>query len=294
MMTLETGNAIPVADQPPGAYLSSNYLDEKYKFATYSLPSWSPDSKFLAYSEYVADADKGRQPVYTCQLLIYDVVTRQAHVVLSNLHSRPMSGGEPPRVTWSESGIAVELYSDPAASQIGVYNATGQLLAMSHFVGVDEFFSTKWVKVDTKDYLALNFAQVEPVNQQEYTLVAGTTIYEPQTGNWTRLAGLPELYSLTTPNGFTLIAEPDFTGLQLSANPSIQARPVGYPFIDLSPNAALSPDGTQVAYLDNSPFLSNEVYIYQDGRVTEVQTPGEVSELAWGAMGWRLRKVLLF
>jgi hypothetical protein len=278
LMNLETGNALPVADQPPGAYLSSNYSEEKYKFATHSLPSWSPDSKFLAYSEYVTDAEKGGQRVDTCRLLIYDVATGQAHVVLSDLYGRPMSGGEPPRVAWSETGIAVELYSDPVASQIGVYNATGKLLAISHFVGVDEFFSTKWVKVGTKDYLALNFAQVEPLNQQEYALVAGTTVFEPRTGQWTRLAGLPELYSLTAPNGLTLIAQPDFTGLQLSANPSVQVRAVGYPFIDLSPSAALSPDGTQVAYLGDSPFLQNEVYIYQDGRVTEVQMPGVLNE----------------
>ena len=280
MLDLATGNATQIADQPPD-------YDGKLCGILRSKPVWSPDSRYLAWTEYGTDGE---------QLKAYDLVNGLTRILSTEMGM----DNYPVQPIWSDGGIALSLVAKDNNNinqlYIRTFDATGKVLFSVPGTS-DWIVFLRWVKDVNGEYI-----RIGDLRPNIYT---PPIFINPTTGEQTSRTDAIELYSLAAPAGLSVFWTGDCHGdggcswmINVSGQAAIPidaAESIGGPgkgpyssgFFDYDDNIAIAPDGRQVAFLNSQQNL----LIYQNGQpqtVTLPPTAGEIEALTWGAMGWRV------
>jgi len=281
VMDIASTNATRIADQPPDASLMTPNKPDKY--IVRSRPVWSPDGKSLAWTELIQE---NNDPEGRMRLVTYNFEKKATYFIVPEL---PPQYGVPVAldVAWGASGIALASASEGLDANgfaspdlsILVFRTNGKQLSSAKIGLLAEF---AWITDTGKDYIAvLSNGTTDKPNDPQWLMV------EPKTGKIVTMPGVPEMYSLTNPNGVSLFPA------SLGASPEWQIAAPGKPIAKLGniddvyvfPTVlSIAPDGKQVAYVKQG-----QAYVYTDGQVVKVGT-GDVSALTWGPTAWRVRR----
>jgi len=281
VMDIASTNATRIADQPPDASLMTPNKPDKY--IVRSRPVWSPDGKSLAWTELIQE---NNDPEGRMRLVTYNFEKKATYFIVPEL---PPQYGVPVAldVAWGASGIALASASEGLDANgfaspdlsILVFRTNGKQLSSAKIGLLAEF---AWITDAGKDYIAvLANGTTDKPNDPQWLMV------EPKTGKIVTMPGVPEMYSLTNPNGVSLFPA------SLGASPEWQIAAPGKPIAKLGniddvyvfPTVlSIAPDGKQVAYVKQG-----QAYVYTDGQVVKVGT-GDVSALTWGPTAWRVRR----
>jgi hypothetical protein len=274
LMEIATGNAVRIADQPPDARFAGNGKDEK--FTLRASPSWSPDSKALAWGEIVGNktTSDGSFAGYEQHLVVYDIARKRQTVILKDMPAyNGITGGD--AVYWGESGIAVLINpgagepTDPSTPTLFLYDSAGKLLLRQPLDTVDtkdRWYDFAWAKDGPKE-----FGLIYTEDQS-----SGSLLFDPQTGQVTTLSGRIEHASATA-----------LDGIHLTYDDGLNILPPGKDPVHIADStvAAISPDGQQVAYITGEDDEAKG-WIYHDGQTMPLSLkPGQkLTDLAWGPM----------
>jgi hypothetical protein len=281
VLDIATNDALRVVDQPPDASLLAPPMPDKY--VVRSEPTWSPDANAIAWTELVQDTNVNREG--TLRLVAYDLQKKATRILVPALPQQYGVSGAA-QVVWGEPGLAVRSTvpaTDAKGFAVGedsilVFDADGKLLTTAKIGLLSEFV---WIKDRGQAYVAaLSNGPVDTPGDPQWLLI------DPHSGRIAGMTGVPELYSLSSPDGVSLV--PTITGTSPDwqiAEPGKAMAKLGtiddvYVFSSL---LALSPDGSQVAYVKQGA-----AYMYDGGHVTKV-APSDVGALAWGPTAWRVR-----
>lgn len=272
LMEVATSNAVRIADQPPNAGYGQNQPSTMR-----ASPSWSPDSKALAWGEIVGDktTSDGSFAGYDEHMVVYDLGQQTQKVILKDMPSyNGINGGD--SVYWGESGIALLIPPgagdppDPPTPTLYLYNSAGKLLLQKSLDPGDaqnSFYFFAWIKDGQKE-LGLIYAEDQN---------SGSLLFDPKTGQVTKPSGRIERASANAPNGIHLFFDADGLNILPPGKDPVHVKD--------STMAAVSPDGQQVAYIAGEGDDA-KVWVYRDGQTIPIslKTGQRATELAWGSM----------
>ncbi len=278
VLNVSTNDAQRVAEQPADAsFMQANIQD---KFITRSMPTWSPDSKALAWTEM--DADQKNH-------LVVSGLTEKTAKTVAELANEGYGVPMPLQVQWGKPGLLVrntavgkDAQNNPTGEDhLSIYDPKGKLIK-EFTVGIVIEFT--WIKVGDQDQIAVLWGGTAkaPLKLAQWMLI------DPATDKLSEMGGLPELYSLTAPDGLSLSPE----SADPTANWEIRVGSKGiaaprFSVYDLyAPSlVTISPDGQQAAYIQN-----NDLQLFSEGRIINLNA-SNVTGVAWSALGCRVRKV---
>ncbi len=284
LLNVATNRTIPLASQSPKA----SFKEGARVYTLRSTPSWYPDSSQLAWTEITTNQATGTNiDLQTEQLVVYDIKSKKTHVIVSNLASHIFTGNNPDvsTVAWGAGGIAVSIIQPGARSlSVFVYDARGTLLSQSGDVTAPAFLISQliWVKSGDKDYISS---------------VGGGALIDPLTGEILKLIGQPEMYNPAAPDGYHIsysASAPD------EGNTNWQATLNGQVVFDLAAvqiatiwDAAISPDGKHVAYIDfiaEGQGQTGAAFYFKDINtdIAPIDATKGTFQLAWSAPAWRI------
>src|SRR5579859_8237401 len=256
-----TNNATRVADQPSDASFMTQGTPGNYVLR--SVPTWSPDGSALAWTELVVTANSVNPAQ---QLWVYDLAQKQARIIVPDLPpyanaptALVVKWGTPGLAVWSVGAEVDATGNFVAQDALLIYDTGGKLVTSVKIAALSEF---TWLTDNGKDYVAMlaKGKANTPLHDLQWLLL------DPVTGTISGMPGVPELYSLTTPNGLSLfpasmgagpdwqIAAPGQTPVKLGAIDDVYA---------FTPMLAISSDGTAIAYVKQG-----SAYIYTGGAST--------------------------
>lgn len=279
LLDVATGAPTKINDQPADASFGAS--DKPDKFVIRSAPTWSPDSKTLAWTELAVD--KGSAAIPDQQLVIFDLAQKTQKVIAPDLPSQPdvMTTN---KVQWGDLGIAVWTVSGTTDASgnfktqdaILLYNPEGKRLLTVKIASLYEF---AWLKDGQKDYIAILAQGPEnaPLSEPQWLLI------DPTNGQIAGMPGVPEMYSLQAPSGLGIYpaamgTSPDW---QITDQGKIGSVDDVYAFSHV---LGISSDGQQLAYVKQGA-----AYVYNNGKTTKV-APSDVYALSWGPVGWRIHR----
>jgi hypothetical protein len=256
LCNLSTGEAVQVAQQ---ALTGSSEPQKVF----HSLPSWSPDGTQFAWTEAIADS--------THRLVVYDLATRTAHVLASDLPPTHLYS----LASWGNPGILVA-----DNDQLTLFAPDGTLIRT--LPNLYPYARYCWVTHDSgADYIGSwspddeEILLLDPVTGDPYYADGGVELYstlasDPVLAIRFRLAetGVYE-WIINTPDG-TLIP----TGILLT-----------YPPI-YSNFLALSPEGDAAIFI-----TAGEARLWRDGELQTIPgTEGRLTEgkvVRWAPIAYR-------
>ena len=279
VLTVANNNAIRIAEQPADAVYR---IGEKAKFTLRSTPSWSPDSKAVAWTQFLYNSSVGSTG--TMQLVVYDLATQKSRVIVDDIPQAAGEGGSTLDPSWGAGGIAIvnSLTVNPSptdfATDLTVYAPDGTLIAHKGFKVDQSTAQTFWINDSGKNYIA----------HGAYDSASGITkwsLFDPATpANLIDMNGVPEMYSVSAPNGATIYeGAQDSWFSNVGGLPSkvADAKSVYY----LTSAFAISPDGQQIAYVNYEP---GTVTVAANGK-SSIVAPDSATAVVWGATAWRVR-----
>jgi hypothetical protein len=291
LLEIATGNTVVIAEQPP----NSIYCDHPKPplFIRRPKPTWSPDSKALAWGESVITPHT-RAPVPN-RLVVYNLAQRKQQVIVANLPgNQQITHGQ--EVDWGDPGIANVVFPVPfdttySATDVHVYRTNGNPLFSQRFLKSSPCRvgnrSNLWIKEGSKTFLAVCIIS----GHERHVLI------DPLTHRQSEMSGQLELYSPNAPDALSIFSTVDkdrFVSWHIASKGQAvrdiawrKNQPSDY---ELHEPVAISPDGRQVVYLEGK-----QLFIYdQSGQATPVQIPGKESQdviwAGWGPTAWRIRR----
>jgi hypothetical protein len=283
VMNTATGDAVRIVDQPADA--SFMQTDHSDKYIIRSVPAWSPDSKFLAWTQLIIDSENPSSN--GGQLVTYDLEHQTEQVIVASLPEQygttsalPLAWGNTGIAVWSITGKTDSFGKVAFQDTLLVFDAQGKAVSA---INVDNLYEFTWINDIGKEYLGV--LAKSPSSQQ----VQGTQwlLIEAISGRVFAMPGVPEMYSLLAPNGATVypasmgtapdwqIAAPDGASVKLGNVDDVYA---------FTHTLTISPDGQQVAYLQQG-----SAYVFATGKATKI-APSDANGLGWGPIGWRVRR----
>lgn len=278
ILDIPSGQTFRVADQPIDVVWDGPQNPARYILRTF--PSWSPDSRQLAWIELLIDtvstttAESGR----SAQLVTYDLSDGTTQVLDTLSVSNELFSADLFNVQWGAPGIAVKfgnLDSSPS-SELRVYDPSGTLLEQFELdeETLNQVFSARWISYEGQDYL------FEPGGSSD-------TWLNWQTGELESLPGLPEMVSLSTPDG---------ARFYVSGNDTWHLEFLGQAAIDLGDQIrpfGISREGQQVVYgrweiNPDTGFYAYTVIVQSSDELIEIGRY-QNAQLVWGPTGWQIR-----
>lgn len=273
LLNIGTGNGVRIADQPADAATGG-------KNVTRSVPTWSPDSKFIAWGEAVSDGSnapaKGR-------IAIYDVDTTATRFLPTDTNDGAGDAFLTP--VWGTPGLIAPAFQikpdsrEYIRSYLFLPTDADTLESLSI---PDDAPSETPVWIDTPEGAV--------IAEQWYT----GDYFNPVTEEMISPDAVPELYSLTAPDGLRVHSEPsegsetwrvtDSSGdVVFRINADLSA---GSPFNShkrLADVVGISPDGTSVRWIEDNTVQGTD-------DACELQLPpGDMAGILWGPTALRLR-----
>lgn len=298
LLNVATNEATRIADQPPDAVFDYNQYGYQ-KLVIRSIPTWSPDSKSVAWVEALVGSLYLTPPSGSGQLVIYDVATKKTRVLLKDLPLYPYESiYSLPQALWGPSAIALLQQTTMAGttdqdSTVTVYSLDGKLLSTNSTAGAyDVVDGANWP----------NFLWAQQNNQfdiaviiQNYSTSAPDVwqIVDPRRDkSLAPLSGTFQVVSTNNPEGIAVQLHTDgkwyVTEGNSSTPVSTDAGLVGL---------AISPDGTQLAYATAENGSPVAVYLYAGGGASTLISPNvdwsprggsaiAISSISWGPLSW--------
>lgn len=274
-----------VAAQPSGASFFNQGVEDKAVIR--SQPTWSPDSQYLAWTEYDYPG------IGVSRVIIYDMATGMLNTLIPDLPAQP---GEPVtmEIAWGESGLILRSTvtnlqnPDIVDDNFLVYGTNGALRATVPVPQTQNRFMTNFIVVmyQAKEYIGVLY------NTDEWDL------FDPVTGVSQPAPYSPEVYCLTAPEkSIALSLKPDdqSDGVEYQLLDA-DGNPVGRPMdmgVNYEGRIALSPDGNAAAFVQydaQQATYASSVTIWNNG---EVAAKFDVNPLGfsflWGPTAWRIR-----
>ena len=274
ILDLTSGQIDVVADQGADAVWDGPTRPGKYILR--STPAWSPDGLHLVWMAHKIDTLSATSDEENglAELVIYDLMTKSHRVLDSFPLSRQFTGLID--VQWGRLSIAVKigLRSYTSARQLRFYDLSGDLLSHTVFErdNLEDYFSAVWMQDVNEDYL--------------YDLGSGNRL-NWQTGQTETFIGNPELYSVSSPNGASILFSE--SGWQLL----LQGQVVSNLGTNVH-NLGVSRDGQSVVYsrIERNPATGNRdhtVIVLLQGQTIEIGRY-QNARIVWGPIGWRVHR----
>ena len=279
LMDLNTGDALRIVDQPPDAsYLKAPNTD---KYLVRSTPTWSPDSRYLAWTQLLVDVtNPSIPPQGVNQLVVYSLDTRTESIVSPMLPAQSGISGVLP-TSWGTPGIAILSLTphgpgnSSAEQAILIFDIKGNLLSKITLAQIYEF---AWVKDSDQTFLAM-LGKTADNSAAQWLLV------DPVTSRIFSMPGVPEMYSLLAPNGLSVF--PTILGVapewEIAGTGRSKLGNIDDVYV-FTHALTISPDGQQIAFIQQGA-----AYVYTDGQLAKVAN-ADAAGLGWGPVGWRVRR----
>jgi hypothetical protein len=284
-----TTESYRIADQQLDATWDVPETRATQKFILRSNPVWSPDSKSVAWTEYIHEPDKPD----ALRLVSYDLSASTVKVIIPGLPKQYDSSYPTAGLLWGRSAIAVLNITTPSNSktepnvEIGLYAPEGKaLLSIPLPVGtITSMAQLVWITDQGREYLSY---------------WAGSTwrVIDPATGKEADMVGVPELYSLTAPAGLSAFPNGKTWQIEISGQPSVNISGT-YPFppeARCGAGISISRDGQSVVYTAplNDGRLSHTLTVYAGKKATMMTSdchtfPFGIIGLVWGPTAWRVK-----
>lgn len=272
LQNLTTRVETSIATQPEGATFNAG---EPARAIVRSAPAWSPDGSALAWTEDVT-------PEAVRSLVIYTLASASAQVAVTDL---PLQAGfqQTLPVRWGGGGIALHSITavaeataaQPTIDTFLIYSPAGALLASST------------VTPATGEYV-YDFQWIDDAGVDKLGVIYSTgrwDVIDPASGAVTPLVGSPELYSLSAPDGLSVVF-----GVTSLPNGAVFTWRVGQtPLAYTGPLEwlSISPAGDAIAYA-----TQGIAYTWRDGVTEPVYGTNDynmvVSDVVWGPTAWRV------
>ena len=269
---LATRTATPVAVQPEGATFNAG---EPARAIVRSAPSWSPDGSALAWTEDAA-------PEAVRSLVVYTPASASAQVLVSDL---PLQAGfqQTLPLRWGGGGIALHSITaatdasaaPPTVDTFLIYSPQGTLLSSAVVTPAqgEYVYDFQWIHDSGVDKLGVIYS------------TGRWDLIEPASGAIAPLVGSPELYSLSAPDGLSVVF--GVTPLPAGAVFTWRVGPTPLPYTGPLEWLSISPGGDALAYADRGI-----AYTWRDGVVEPIYGTNDynmvVSDVVWGPTGWRV------
>lgn len=271
LQDLTTQAATTIAVQPEGATFNAG---EPARAIVRSAPVWSPDGGALAWTEDAA-------PEAVRSLVVYTPATATAQVLVTDL---PLQAGfqQTLKVRWGNGGIALHSVTaaeatatQPTIDTFMIYSPTGALLASATVAPAagEYVYDFQWINDAGVDKLGVIYS------------TGRWEVIDPATGTIAPLTGSPELYSLTAPEGLSVVFGVTSLPTGIVFTWRVGQTPLAYtgPLEWLG----IAPTGDALAYAEQGL-----AYSWRDGVSEPIYGTNDynmiVSDVVWGPTAWRV------
>jgi len=281
ILDIPSSQTYRIADQPEDAVYNGPGDDDPGKYFLRTQPSWSPDGRRLVWLQIQIDTLSATASDQTgfAQLVIYDLASKTTSILESFVVTDDSDYLDLYDVQWGRSGIAFKVYvvtTEPSQQILRLYDDSGTLIKQFTYAheNTNTLIFSVWIRDQEQDYLFPDYLGADMwLNWQ-------TEQIEP-------MSGIPELVSLTAPDGARFFGQDGTWHLQFPGEEAIDLGRRTGPY-------GISPDGQWVVYgrdemNDQTGFFEDKVIVQSKDESFEIGQYRNPTVL-WGPVGWQIRQ----